>query len=95
MCSLGQLLPKGAQKALGDKLELQTYAESLLFVQSRLGLEKHSVLAQEAASEAPDSVGSGALVPGAQGESGEAPDVQQLEAACCPLAARLQAGLAR
>eukprot|EP00969_Alexandrium_andersonii_P296602 13106437-Alexandrium_andersonii.AAC.1 len=52
-CSLDQLLPGDFRKALVDKLELQTYQERLLFIQRRLGLEKHRALAQAAPADAP------------------------------------------
>eukprot|EP00969_Alexandrium_andersonii_P124660 5510185-Alexandrium_andersonii.AAC.1 len=45
-----------------DELELQSYTERLLFVECRLGLEKHRALAQ-AASEAPMGMEVGALEP--------------------------------
>eukprot|EP00969_Alexandrium_andersonii_P338137 14943614-Alexandrium_andersonii.AAC.1 len=63
MCSLDQLLPGDFQRVLGDKPELQSYAKCLLLVERRLGLEKHRALAQAASSEAPVSMGVGALEP--------------------------------
>eukprot|EP00969_Alexandrium_andersonii_P216781 9574773-Alexandrium_andersonii.AAC.1 len=48
ICALDQLLPDDFRRALGDKLELQTFAERALFVKRRLWLEKHRALAQEA-----------------------------------------------
>eukprot|EP00969_Alexandrium_andersonii_P070882 3129816-Alexandrium_andersonii.AAC.1 len=52
-CSLGQLLPGDFRRALGDKLEVQSYSERFLFVKRRLGREKHRALAQAASSDAP------------------------------------------
>eukprot|EP00969_Alexandrium_andersonii_P336604 14878932-Alexandrium_andersonii.AAC.1 len=62
-CSVDQLLPDDFWRALGDKLELQSYAERLLSVKRRLGLEKHRALAQATSAEAPVSMEVGALEP--------------------------------
>eukprot|EP00969_Alexandrium_andersonii_P080368 3542321-Alexandrium_andersonii.AAC.1 len=61
--SLDQVLPGDFQRALGDKLELQSYAERLFFVKRRLGLEKRRALAQAAFAEAPVGMEVGALEP--------------------------------
>eukprot|EP00969_Alexandrium_andersonii_P276765 12233358-Alexandrium_andersonii.AAC.1 len=62
-CSFDQPLPGNFRQALGDKLELQSYAERLLFAKPRLGLEKHRALAQAASAEAPVGMEVGALEP--------------------------------
>eukprot|EP00969_Alexandrium_andersonii_P166870 7374337-Alexandrium_andersonii.AAC.1 len=76
-CSLDQLLPGDFRRALGDKLELQSYSEQLLFVKRRLGLEKHRALAQAASSDAPIGMDVGALEPGPTDAD---PEAQELDA---------------
>eukprot|EP00969_Alexandrium_andersonii_P210972 9317644-Alexandrium_andersonii.AAC.1 len=55
-CSRDQLLRDDFRRALGDKLELQSYDERLPFVKRRLGLDKHRALAQAASAKAPVSM---------------------------------------